>query len=159
MEQKYFKKVCIANRGEIACRVIRACHKLGIQTLVLYSDPDQKSLAVKLYDQAVAIGGTTALESYLNIEKVVSAAKKHGADALHPGYGFLSENSDLALACEKAGICFIVPTPSAMDKMGMKNVARDLVKSLGLPIVPGYNGDDQSLGRLEKESLIIGYQF
>ncbi|MBI2520841.1 MAG: ATP-grasp domain-containing protein [Bdellovibrio sp.] len=157
MEAKYFKKVCVANRGEIACRVIRACHKLGIQTLVLYSDHDRDSLAVKLSDEAVALGGMTALESYLNIEKVVSAAKKQGADALHPGYGFLSENSDLALACERAGICFIGPRAEAMDKMGMKNVARDIVNALGLPIVPGYNGDDQSLGRLEKEAKKIGY--
>ncbi|OFZ12738.1 MAG: hypothetical protein A2X86_15610 [Bdellovibrionales bacterium GWA2_49_15] len=157
MEHKYFKKVCVANRGEIACRVIRACHKLGIQTLVLYSDPDKNSLAVKLSDCAVPLGGTTALESYLNIEKVVSTAKKHGADALHPGYGFLSENSDLAIACEKSGICFIGPRPEAMDKMGMKNLARDIVNGLGLPIVPGYNGDDQSLGRLEKEAKKIGY--
>ncbi len=157
MASKRIEKVCIANRGEIACRVVRACKKLGLKTVVLYSEPDRDSLAVEMADEAYALGGTSAASSYLQIEKVVAAAVRAGADALHPGYGFLSENADLASACAKAGIVFVGPGPDAIDKMGMKNVARQLVQGLGLPTVPGYDGDDQSLSRFEKEANRIGY--
>ncbi len=154
---KEFKKVCIANRGEIACRIIRACKSQGIKTVVLYSDPDANSLAVKLADEAISLGGTTALESYLDLAKVIDAAKKSGADALHPGYGLLSEKAQLATACESAGIIFIGPSALSMEKMGMKNVAREIVSKLNLPIVPGYNGEKQSLDIFKSEAKKMGF--
>jgi len=154
---KLIHKVCVANRGEIACRIIRACHKQGMSTVVLYSRPDAEGMAVKMADEAICLEGTSALESYLSIEKVIAATLKSGAQALHPGYGFLSENAELARACQEAGIIFIGPDADAISKMGMKNVARAIVQGLGLPIVPGYNGDEQSLTRFQKEAKTIGY--
>ena len=119
---KMFKKVLIANRGEIAVRVIRACRDLGISPVAVYSEVDRTALHVLMADQAYCIGPAAATESYLNMEKVLDAARKSGAEAIHPGYGFLSENAQFAGACADAGIKFIGPSAAAMQKMGFKNV-------------------------------------
>jgi acetyl-CoA carboxylase, biotin carboxylase subunit len=132
-----FKKVLIANRGEIAVRVIRACRDMGISPVTIYSDVDRAALQVLLADEAYCLGPASATESYLNIEKVISAARKCGAEAIHPGYGFLSENAGFARACGDAGLKFIGPAPAAMEKMGFKTKAREEMQRAGVPIVPG----------------------
>jgi len=135
-----FSKVLIANRGEIAVRVIRACREMGIQSVAVHSSADTHSRAVQLADESVCIGPPSAKESYLNIANVVSAAVITGADAIHPGYGFLSENSSFAEICEQANIAFIGPPPSAIDKMGNKASARRAMAEAGVPIMPGTPG-------------------
>ncbi len=135
--QTQIKKVLIANRGEIAVRVIRACRELGISTVAVYSDADRTSLHVRYADEAVHIGAPAPRESYLNIDKILEAAKRTDADAIHPGYGFLSEREDFAQAVADAGIIFIGPPPDAIAKMGDKQVARETVKKAGVPVVPG----------------------
>src|SRR5262249_4596338 len=132
-----FKKVLIANRGEIAVRIIRACRELGISSVAIFSDVDRSAMHVTKADEAYAIGPATASESYLNIEKIISTAKRCGAEAIHPGYGFLSENSAFARACGEAGIKFIGPPASAMEVMGSKTRARQAVEEAGVPVVPG----------------------
>ena len=132
-----FKKILIANRGEITCRIIGTCRKLGISTVAIYSTADKDSLHVKLADEAVLVGEAPPQESYLNLERILEAAKLIGADAIHPGYGFLSENPRFAARCEEAGICFIGPKPEVMEKMGDKLRARKLAKKAGLPVLPG----------------------
>jgi acetyl-CoA carboxylase biotin carboxylase subunit len=153
-----FKKVLIANRGEIAVRVIRACRELGIKTVAVHSDVDRESLHVKLADETVCIGPAPTAESYLNIPAIISAAEITGADAIHPGYGFLSENAHFAEVCESCGIKFIGPSPSAIMSMGDKVEARTLVKSYGVPLLPGTDGpvnpDDPKLLKIAKA---IGY--
>jgi acetyl-CoA carboxylase biotin carboxylase subunit len=136
-----FKKVLIANRGEIACRVIRSCKALGIKTVAVHSEADAKSLHVASADEAVAIGPAPARESYLRAEKIVDAIKKTGADAVHPGYGFLSENADFAEAVAAAGATFIGPPPAAIRAMGGKTSARALMQAANVPVVPGDNGE------------------
>src|SRR5215468_4223462 len=135
--QTKIKKVLIANRGEIAVRIIRACRDLGIQTVAVYSDADRTSLHVRYADEAVHIGPPQPRESYLKAEKILEAAKKTGADAIHPGYGFLSERSFFSQACQDEGIIFIGPGPKAIDTMGDKQTARETVKKAGVPVVPG----------------------
>ncbi len=135
-----FSKVLIANRGEIAVRVVRACREMGIQSVAVHSSADLDSRAVQLADEAVCIGPPAAKESYLNIANVVSAAVITGADAIHPGYGFLSENSSFAEICEQANIVFIGPPPSAIDSMGNKASARQAMQEAGVPIMPGTPG-------------------
>ena len=130
-------KVLIANRGEIAVRVIRACRELGIPTVAVYSDCDRGARHVRDADQAVHIGPSPAAESYLRIDKILDVARKSGAEAIHPGYGFLSENREFAAACEKAGIAFIGPPASAMEAMGSKTAARAKMAAAGVPITPG----------------------
>jgi len=132
-----FKKILIANRGEIAVRVIRACHEMGIAAVVVYSDVDRASLHVRKADEAYPIGPAAARESYLNISKILDVAKRSGAEAIHPGYGFLSENAKFAQACADAGIKFIGPTAAAMDAMGSKTRARQAMEKAGVPFVPG----------------------
>ena len=135
--QQKIKKVLIANRGEIAVRVIRACRDLGIPSVAVYSDADRTSLHVRYADEAINIGAPQPRESYLRIDKILEAAKKSGADAIHPGYGFLSEKPDFAQACADEGIIFIGPPPRAIARMGDKQAARETVKLAGVPIVPG----------------------
>jgi acetyl-CoA carboxylase biotin carboxylase subunit len=132
-----FKKILIANRGEIAVRVIRACRELGIATVAVYSDVDRNAFHVRKADEAYAIGPAAAQESYLNIEKILAVAKKAKVDAIHPGYGFLSENAEFAEACSKAGVKFIGPTAAAMNIMGSKTSARRAMEAAGVPFVPG----------------------
>lgn len=140
-----FKKILIANRGEIAIRVVRACKELGINSVAVFSEADRNSLHVLLADEAYCIGPAPSRESYLNIPKIIGVAKKSGAEAVHPGYGFLSENEDFAEACQKAGITFIGPSVHAISSMGDKLSARELMKKAGVPIVPGSDGPVSTL--------------
>lgn len=151
------KKVLIANRGEIACRVMKTCRHLGIETVAVYSTADRDALHVEMADEAVLLGEAAAQESYLCVDKVLEAAKETGADAVHPGYGFLSENDRFAEACEKAGIIFIGPPASSIRAMGGKSEAKALMEKAGVPLVPGYHGDNQDESFLQKEAEKIGY--
>ncbi|MEO5862156.1 MAG: biotin carboxylase N-terminal domain-containing protein, partial [Burkholderiales bacterium] len=135
-----FKKILIANRGEIACRVILTCKRLNIATIAVYSDADSHARHVKIADEAWHIGGSRPTESYLHGEKILDVAKSSGAEALHPGYGFVSENADFARACKAADIVFIGPTPDAIQAMGSKSAAKALMEKAGVPVVPGYHG-------------------
>ncbi|HWI39527.1 MAG TPA: acetyl/propionyl/methylcrotonyl-CoA carboxylase subunit alpha [Burkholderiales bacterium] len=152
-----FRKILIANRGEIACRVIRTARRLGIRTVAVYSDADRNALHVKMADEAHRIGPAPAAESYLSMEAILAAAKASGAEALHPGYGFLAENEDFAAACKQAGVVFIGPSPQAIAAMGDKAAAKRLMEKAGVPLVPGYHGDDQSPSLLEKEAARVGF--
>ena len=151
------KKILIANRGEIACRVIKTARKMGIATVAVYSDADRKALHVRMADEAVHIGPSPAVESYLVIEKIIAAAKETSADAIHPGYGFLSENPDFVRACEKANVTFIGPSAESMEAMGLKDAAKKLMDAAGVPITPGYHGEDQSPKPLKAKAGMIGY--
>src|SRR5512141_2773899 len=143
-----FKKILVANRGEIAVRILRACHELGIDTVAVYSDVDRNSLHVRLADEAYPIGAAPARESYLRMDRILDVAKKSGADAIHPGYGFLAERPEFAQACHDEDIAFIGPPATAIGAMGDKVVARKTVKAAGVPIVPGTELDlrDDELG-------------
>lgn len=132
-----FRRVLIANRGEIAVRVIRACRELGISPIAVYSEADAQALHVRMADTAVGIGPPPATESYLNIERIIDAARASGAEAIHPGYGFLAENAEFAAACIEAGLVFIGPPPQAMRDLGLKTEARKLMQAAGVPVVPG----------------------
>src|SRR5882757_6814445 len=152
-----FKKILIANRGEIAVRVIRACRELGIRSAAVYSDADRASLHVIMADEAYYLGPTAASESYLNIAGVLEAAKRAGADAVHPGYGFLSENPKFARTCDQAGIKFIGPTGDAMEVMGSKTGARRAMEKAGIPFVPGSLRGLESAEEAEQVAEQIGY--
>ena len=152
-----FSKILIANRGEIACRVIKTCKRIGIRTVAVYSEADAHAQHVRLADEAYLIGGPRPVDSYLKGDVILDIAKKSGAQAIHPGYGFLSENAGFAAACEKAGIIFIGPTPDAMEKMGSKSHAKALMQAANVPVVPGYHGDNQDPVFLANESKKIGY--
>jgi acetyl-CoA carboxylase biotin carboxylase subunit len=152
-----FKKILIANRGEIAVRVVRACHEMGIAAVAVYSDVDRAALHVRKADEAYPIGAAAASESYLNIPKILDAAARSGADAIHPGYGFLSENAKFARACADAGIKFIGPTAAAMDAMGSKTKARQAMERAGVPCVPGTSRGVESFEQAEEIAARIGY--
>jgi 3-methylcrotonyl-CoA carboxylase alpha subunit len=152
-----FKSVLIANRGEIAVRVIAACREMGIRSIAVYSGVDRDSLHVRLADEAWFLGPAPARESYLNIEAILRVAREHGAEAIHPGYGFLSENADFAEACARAGVVFIGPPPEAIRLMGSKTAAKRAVEQAGVPTVPGYMGDTRDAHKLEREAARIGY--
>jgi 3-methylcrotonyl-CoA carboxylase alpha subunit len=152
-----FNKILIANRGEIACRVAATCKRLGIASVAVYSDADANAKHVAACDEAVHIGGAAASESYLRIEHIIDAAVRTGAQAVHPGYGFLSENEAFAQACEAAGLVFIGPPVSAIAAMGSKAAAKALMQAAAVPLVPGYHGDDQDPDLLRREADAIGY--
>ena len=152
-----FDTILIANRGEIACRVIRTARRLGIRTVAVFSDADADAQHVRLADEAHHIGGARPQDSYLRGDAIIEVAKQTGAQAIHPGYGFLSENADFADAVLAAGIAFIGPSGTSMRKMGSKAGAKDLMAAAGVPVVPGYTGEDQSPGRLQREADKIGY--
>src|SRR5438552_17022500 len=152
-----FTKVLIANRGEIACRVAATCRRLGVRTVAVYSDADARAQHVAACDEAVHIGGSSPRESYLRYERIIEAAKATGAQAIHPGYGFLSENEEFAQACADAGIAFIGPPPSAIQAMGLKAESKRLMEQAGVPLVPGYHGAEQDAALLRSEATRIGY--
>ena len=152
-----FDKILIANRGEIACRVIKTARRMGIKTVAVYSEADANARHVRLADEAVLIGPAAARESYLVIDKIIAAAKQTGAQAIHPGYGFLSENEDFCHACEREGIVFIGPPVSAIRAMGSKSEAKKLMEAAGVPLTPGYHGDDQDPAWLHQQADAIGY--
>lgn len=152
-----FKKILIANRGEIGCRVIRTAKSLGVATVAVYSDADKDAQHVKLADEAVYIGASPPAQSYLLIDKIIAAAKETGAEAIHPGYGFLSENDEFAQACLDHGIEFIGPPVSAILDMGLKATSKALMERAGVPLTPGYHGDNQDPSFLKSQADAIGY--
>ena len=151
------KSLLIANRGEIACRIIRTARAMGMRTVAVYSDADAKALHVRMADEAVHIGPSPARESYLVGDKIIEAAKATGAEAIHPGYGFLSENADFAQAVIDAGLIWVGPKPDSIRAMGLKDAAKKLMAEAGVPVTPGYLGEDQDPKRLKKEADAIGY--
>ena len=152
-----FKKILIANRGEIACRVAATAKRLGVKTVAVYSDADAQAKHVAVCDEAVHIGGSAPKDSYLRWERIIDAAKATGAQAIHPGYGFLSENEDFAKACADAGLVFIGPPASAINAMGLKAESKRLMEQAQVPLVPGYHGADQDPAMLQREADRIGY--
>jgi len=156
-EGAMFKKILIANRGEIACRVAATAQRLGVKTVAVYSDADAHAKHVAVCDEAVHIGGSAPKESYLRWDRIIDAAKATGAQAIHPGYGFLSENEEFAQACAEAGLVFIGPPPSAIKDMGLKAESKQLMEKAGVPLVPGYHGANQDRALLQAEADRIGY--
>ena len=152
-----FGKLLIANRGEIACRVVRTAKALGLRTVAVFSEADRDALHVEAADEAESIGPAPAADSYLNIDAIVGAARRSAADAVHPGYGFLAENADFAEAVEKAGLVFVGPPARAIRAMGDKSVAKAIMEKAGVPVVPGYHGARQDLATLGKAAQKIGY--
>ena len=152
-----FKKILIANRGEIACRVASTARRMGIKTVAVYSDADAHAKHVMACDEAVHVGGSAPKDSYLQWQRIIDAAKQTGAQAIHPGYGFLSENEDFAQACADAGLVFIGPPASAINAMGLKAESKRLMEAAQVPLVPGYHGADQDPSLLQKEADRIGY--
>jgi 3-methylcrotonyl-CoA carboxylase alpha subunit len=154
---KMFDTILIANRGEIGCRIIATCRRMGIRTVAVYSDADAHSLHARMADVAISIGPPPSPESYLNINRMIEAARRAGAQAIHPGYGFLSENADFAEACAQAGIVFIGPSSAAIRAMGSKAAAKELMRKAGVPLTPGYDGTNQSPEFLAQQADAIGY--
>ncbi|QAY66247.1 acetyl-CoA carboxylase biotin carboxylase subunit [Paenibacillus protaetiae] len=152
-----FQKILIANRGEIAVRIIRACRELGISTVAVYSEADRESLHVRLADEAYCIGPTASKDSYLNLTNIMSVATITGCDAIHPGYGFLSENADFAEICESCNITFIGPSPTAISRMGDKSVAKQTMKEADVPVIPGSDGLIENLDEAVRIARSIGY--
>src|SRR3954453_18360647 len=156
-DRRMIASLLIANRGEIACRVIRTARRLGIRPVAVYSDADAKALHVRMADEAVHIGSSPARESYLRGDKIIEAAMATGAEAIHPGYGFLSENADFAQDVLDAGLVWVGPNPASIRAMGLKDAAKTLMAEAGVPVTPGYLGEDQSPKRLKNEAGAIGY--
>ena len=152
-----FAKLLIANRGEIACRIIRTAREMGVATVAVYSDADARALHVRSADEAVHIGPAPAAESYLHGAKIIEAAKQTGAEAIHPGYGFLSENAQFARSVIEAGLIWVGPKPQSITAMGLKDEAKKLMRAAGVPVTPGYEGEDQSVPCLTREAEKIGY--
>ena len=151
-----FTKILIANRGEIACRVAATAHRLGVKTVAVYSEADANAKHVAVCDESVLIGPAPAKESYLRADKIIEVALATGAQAIHPGYGFLSENEDFAEACAAAGLVFIGPPASAIRAMGSKSAAKALMEKADVPLVPGYHGDTQDADFLQAQADKIG---
>ncbi|MGJ8687075.1 MAG: acetyl-CoA carboxylase biotin carboxylase subunit, partial [Spongiibacteraceae bacterium] len=152
-----FNKILIANRGEIACRIIKTAKRMGIATVAVYSDADRDAMHVQLADEAVHIGPAAASESYLRADKILQAAADTGAQAVHPGYGFMSENAEFCRSCEQQGIVFIGPPVSAIEAMGSKSASKVIMSEAKVPLLPGYHGDDQNDALLKAEAAKIGY--
>ncbi|MGB0499400.1 MAG: biotin carboxylase N-terminal domain-containing protein, partial [Rubricella sp.] len=152
-----FRKILIANRGEIAARVIETARRLGVSTVAVYSDADAQAKHVEMADEAIHIGPAPVAESYLQSARIIEAALATGAQAIHPGYGFLSENPDFVEAAEAAGLTFIGPPASAIRAMGLKDAAKKLMQEAGVPVVPGYHGSEQNPDFLAGEADAIGY--
>src|SRR5271156_4422647 len=152
-----FFRILVANRGEIALRVMRTARRLGYGVVAVFSDADADALHVPEADAAVHIGAALPTQSYLNIDAIIAAAKASGADAVHPGYGFLAENADFALACRDAGLVFVGPSPEAIKAMGNKAAAKAIMRSANVPCVPGYQGADQSDAAMLSEAGKIGF--
>ena len=152
-----FKKILIANRGEIACRIIKTSKSMGVETVAVYSDADRDALHVEMADQSIYIGPSPASESYLAIDKLIAAALESGAEAIHPGYGFLSENADFCRQCGEHNIAFIGPPLEAIMSMGSKSAAKTIMAKAGVPLIPGYHGDNQEPKTLKKEADNLGY--
>ncbi len=152
-----FKKILIANRGEISCRITRTAHRLGVKTVAVYSDADAAAMHVQAADEAVHLGPAPSRESYLCAEKIIAAARATGAEALHPGYGFLSENAEFSRACRDAGLVFIGPSPAAITAMGSKSGAKALMAKAGVPLIPGYHGDRQEEDYLLEQAREMGF--
>lgn len=153
---KSIRRVAIANRGEVAVRIIKACEELGLDTVLLHSDADVSSRAYRMATKTICIGPAPTAESYLNIQSNIDGALAAGADAIHPGFGFLSENADFADACKRAGLVFIGPSAESIRKLGDKVACKKLAQDMGLPLIPGYQGDDQSIEQLVNEAIKIG---
>ena len=151
---RLIRKLLVANRGEIACRVMRTCRSLGIMTIAVFSDADANARHVREADEAIHIGASAASASYLNIPAIIAAARRAGADAIHPGYGFLAENADFAAACDAAGLTFVGPAADVIRRMGSKREAKRLAADAGVPVVPGYAG--RSEGAAVKLDLLKG---
>ncbi|MEK4305138.1 acetyl-CoA carboxylase biotin carboxylase subunit [Oceanobacillus sp. FSL K6-0251] len=151
------KKLLVANRGEIAVRIIRACKEMGIETVAIYSEADEESLHVELADEAYCVGPKLSKDSYLNITNIMSVALSTEADAIHPGYGFLAENADFAEICRACNVIFVGPTPEAIQKMGIKDVAKETMKSADVPVVPGSEGIVEGVDHAKEIALEIGY--
>jgi len=151
------RSVLIANRGEIACRITRTAQRMGLRVIAVYSEADRHALHVRMADTAICIGPANARESYLNVASLLAAARESGAEGIHPGYGFLSENTEFARACSAAALVFIGPPPSAIDKMGSKSAARQLMSQAGVPVLPGYDGADQSDAALTTAAVQVGF--
>src|SRR5215471_10048272 len=152
-----FKKILIANRGEIAVRVIRACRDMGISPIAVYSAPDAHALHVRMADAAYPIGPAAAVDSYLRIDHILDAARRSGAEAIHPGYGFLAENADFSQACLDAGIVFVGPPPQAMRDLGLKTEARKLMRTAGVPVVPGTLDPLATIDEVRAAAATVGF--
>src|SRR4051794_37755387 len=151
------RRLLVPNRGEIAVRIARACREAGVESVLAFSELDDTRYVRRYFDEAVSLGSGDARETYLNVAKVIDAARASGADALHPGYGFLSERAELAAACADANITFVGPRAESIAAMGSKAESRHLMQRLGVPVVPGYDGDDQSLDVLTREAALVGF--
>ena len=155
-DKPVFKKILIANRGEIACRIIKTANIMGIATVAVYSDADRNALHVKMADEAIHIGSSPSNESYLVIDKIIQAALTTGAEAIHPGYGFLSENAEFCNQCKAHNLVFIGPPVEAILAMGSKSSAKNIMGNANVPLVPGYHGDDQNPAVLKKAADDMG---